>query len=215
MDQEPVPPPTSSSRRWPAKSAVVASALAGPRRMASIPAAERWIDQIVELPSPETPAESKTVQAVAARARGLRDGQDPLEVPARSRARTRSGHWLLLYGTRLAGRSDGRTAVIIQPAAPAEVAPLVALAYGRTEREIRVTRLCLQGKSTEQMAQALHLSPYTVQDHLKSIFDKTGARSRGQLVGQAFLEHCVSRWEQVDGCPPGWSALAAPELGPG
>ena len=61
---------------------------------------------------------------------------------------TRSGRWLLLYGTRLSGEADGRTAVIIQPAAAHEVAPLVALAYGLSERECQITRLCMKGQST-------------------------------------------------------------------
>lgn len=174
------------------------------------PAAERWIEQLVEVPPPSTPAGSKAVQAVAARARALREDQDPLELSARSRARTRSGEWLLLYGTRLAGAAAGRTAVIIQPAAPDEVAPLVALAYGLTERESQITRLCLQGRSTKEMARSLHVSPYTVQDHLKSIFAKTGAHSRGELVAQVFLEHVVTRWEEVGGASPGWTALGSP-----
>lgn len=174
------------------------------------PAAERWIEQLVEVPPPSAPAESKMVQIVAARARALGTGQDPLEVAARSRARTRSGSWLLLYGTRLSGGTGGRTAVIIQPAAPSEVAPLVALAYGLSERECQVTRLCLQGKSTQLIAQALGVSPYTVQDHLKSIFDKTGVRSRGELVGQVFLEHYVARWEDLGQAPSGWLAKASP-----
>lgn len=179
-------------------------------------AAERWIEQLVEVPPPSGPAESKTVQAVAALARTLRDGQDPLELSARSRARTRSGEWLLLYGTRLSGAAAGRTAVIIQPAAPNEVAPLVAVAYGLTEREVQITRLCLRGQSTKEMAQSLHVSAYTVQDHLKSIFAKTGARSRGELVGQIFLEHVVPRWEEVAQTPHGWFAIgsaAAPAAG--
>ena len=82
---------------------------------------------MVEIPPPAIPAESKIIQAVAARARTLDLGQDPLEVGARSRVRTKSGSWLLLYGTRLTGGADARTAVIIQPATPAAVAPLVTL----------------------------------------------------------------------------------------
>ena len=70
---------------------------------------------------------------------------------------------------------------------------MVALAYGLSERECQVTRLCMQGKSTKHIAQTLGVSPYTVQDHLKSIFDKTGVRSRGELVGQVFLEHYLPR----------------------
>lgn len=77
-------------------------------------AAERWIAQMVEEPVPASPAESKILQAVAARARALGANQDPLELAVRSRAQTRSGAWLLLDGTRLSGGGDGRTAVIIQ-----------------------------------------------------------------------------------------------------
>ena len=98
--------------------------------------------------------------------------------------------------------------MIIQPAAASEVAPLVALAYGLSERECQVARLCIEGQSTKQMAQRLNVSPYTIQDHLKSIFEKTGVRSRGELVGQVFLEHYVPRWEELDDAPPGWLAKA-------
>lgn len=174
------------------------------------PGAEHWIGEMVEIPPPRTPGDSKIVQAVAALARSADPGQDPLRIGARSRVRTRSGAWLLLYGTRLAGGTGERTAVIIQPATPAAVAPLVTLAYGLSERESQVTRLCMQGLSTRQMAHTLALSPHTVQDHLKSIFAKTGARSRSELVGQIFLEHYVPRWEDLNGMPAGWLAKAAP-----
>jgi DNA-binding CsgD family transcriptional regulator len=174
------------------------------------PAAERWIDQLIEIPRPGVPSESKVVHVVAARARSLRDGQDPLELAARSRVRTSSGTWLLLYGTQLSGGADGRTAVIIQPAAPNDVAPLVALAYGLSDRECQVTRLCMHGRSTKEIALTLQVSPNTVQDHFKSIFDKTDVRSRGELVGQIFLEHYVPRWEDHSDCPSGWTARLAP-----
>lgn len=71
------------------------------------------------------------MQAVAAQARSIAAGTDPLELAAR--AHTRSGTWLLLYGTRLSGDSDGRTAVIIHPATPQDVAPVKS--YGLTDRE--------------------------------------------------------------------------------
>jgi DNA-binding CsgD family transcriptional regulator len=175
------------------------------------PAAEHWIAQLVEEPPPHTPSESKMVQAVATRVRRLEAGSDPLQLAARSRVLTRGGSWLLLYGTPLAGGAPGRTAVILQPATANEVAPLVSLAYGLTERECQVVRLCIQGQATKQMAKALHVSPYTVQDHLKSIFDKTGVRTRNELVGQIFLEHYAPRWEDRPDPPAGWIALTTPE----
>ena len=87
---------------------------------------------------------------------------------------------------------------------------IVALAHGLTEREHQVSELCLAGRSTKDMARSLHLSPNTVQDHLKSIFDKTGVHSRGELVGQIFLGHYVPRWEPLNAPPPDWTATAVP-----
>ena len=41
-----------------------------------------------------------------------------------------------------------------------------------------------------QAAQRLAISPHTVNDHLKSIFDKTGTRTRGELSATLFFgEH--------------------------
>jgi DNA-binding CsgD family transcriptional regulator len=166
-------------------------------------AAQRWIDELIEDPPPSTPSESKTVQAIAACARAIAPGTDPLELTARARVRTRSGAWLLLYGTRLSGDTGGRTAVIIHPATPQDVAPVIALAYGLTERECHVAMQCVQGRVTKEIARELSLSPYTVQDHLKAIFDKTGVRSRGELVGQIFLDHYATRWEAPATATPG------------
>ena len=174
------------------------------------PAAERWISELVEDPSPGSPGESRIVLALAARARAIPRGTDPVRLAARTRARTRAGDWVLLYATPLSGEPAGRIAVIVQPATPQEVAPLVAMAYGLSPRETELTMLCIRGLSTKEIAETMFVSPYTVQDHLKSIFRKTGVNSRGELVGQVFLEHYASRWEHVDRAPDGWWAKAIP-----
>jgi hypothetical protein len=68
----------------------------------------------------------------------------------------------------------------------------------------------LRGLATKEIADALRLSNYTVQDHLKAIFDKTGARSRGELVGRIFLEHYLPRWEPLSGISAGWDGFETP-----
>src|SRR4029077_1500146 len=97
----------------------------------------------------------------------------PGETP-RLRAQTRSGRWVVVHGSRLIGDATQTetTAVMIEAARPEEVAPLVLEAYGLSRRERSVADLVVAGRSTKQIASTLHLSPYTVQDHLKTIFTK-------------------------------------------
>jgi DNA-binding CsgD family transcriptional regulator len=60
--------------------------------------------------------------------------------------------------------------------------PLLLSSWGLSGRESDVASLVLRGASTREIAAELHLSTYTVKDHIKSIFDKTGVRSRRDLV---------------------------------
>ena len=73
-------------------------------------------------------------------------------------------------------------AVIIEEPSPAELAPVLMMAYGLTKQEQALTALVCRGHSTSEIADRLHISAHTVQDHLKSIFDKTGVSSRRELV---------------------------------
>jgi len=142
------------------------------------------------------------VLALAARARALSRCAEGPDLPARARARCQSGTWMVIHATRLSGPYTGHTAVIIEPARPAEMAPLVVHAYGLTPREQDVTRLMVQGLSAKQAAHQLKLSTYTLQDHLRSVYEKVGVSSRRELVARVFFDHY---WPSI----VGGSALGA------
>ncbi|WP_163506099.1 helix-turn-helix transcriptional regulator [Fodinicola acaciae] len=129
------------------------------------------------------------VLAVARQARAICASTSVDPRPAKVRARTRSGQWLVVRGSLLGSGPDAPVAVMLETARPAELAPLMVHAYGFTESERRITELVAQGLSTKQIANRLRVSAYTVQDHLKSIFAKSGTGSRGDLVARLFVDH--------------------------
>jgi DNA-binding CsgD family transcriptional regulator len=133
------------------------------------------------------------IRAVGGRARSLAGGDPSGERIARARVQTPSGRWLIVRGSMLGEGAGAKAAVMIEPAGSPELAPLIADAYGLTERERRVTQLVAQGRLTRDIALELHISEYTVQDHLKAIFEKVGVGSRGELVAQLFFEHYIPR----------------------
>ena len=133
------------------------------------------------------------VQTVAAAARAHTAGAQQV---ANLRLRTRTGEWLALHGTPIRDR-DGLTtqiAVTIETAGPAKIIPLLVAAYGLTDRERDVVQLVLRGDSTNQIATALHISPYTVQDYLKSVFEKVGVSSRRELSSRIFFSQYTNRF---------------------
>jgi hypothetical protein len=135
---------------------------------ATTPAAEHWLDQLID-PGPRRNRElPHVIYAVAARCREPGAG-----VAVRTRVPTRSGGWLVLHASLLNEGKRRRIAVILEPALPAEVIPLRMQAYRLTPREIEIADLVLQGRSTDEIAGALFIAPYTVQDHLKFIFGKS------------------------------------------
>lgn len=100
------------------------------------------------------------------------------------RARTADGSWVVL---RAASSSAGRAVITIEEAGPPQVTSVIAGALGLTTREVEVTSAVLAGQSTKEIAAGLHLSAYTVQDHLKSIFAKAEVSSRRELIADVFF----------------------------
>ena len=156
------------------------------------PGVEHWLS---DLPDGDWRAGKlpSAVLSVAGRAgRTAEHPDEPGEI-AVARVLSRSGMWVVLHGISLISGGSRRVAVIVEPAHPARISPLLMSAYGLTEREQDVTRLVLQGNSTVQIAERLVVSAHTVQQHLKSVFDKTGVRSRRDLVGKVFFAHYEPR----------------------
>ncbi|HEY0811991.1 MAG TPA: helix-turn-helix transcriptional regulator [Pseudonocardia sp.] len=157
------------------------------------PGVHRWLS---ELPGGDTvsgrlPA---AVVAVAARARRNAEEVRPHSATVVSRVLSQSGTWIVLHGACLVDSGTRRIAVILEPAHPARIYPLLMAAYQLTPRERDITQLVLQGASTIQIAAQLTVSQHTVQQHMKSIFDKTGVRSRRDLVGKIFYQHYEPRF---------------------
>jgi DNA-binding CsgD family transcriptional regulator len=151
----------------------------------STPGAQRWLSDLPGLERGALPAAVLSVAQVALAA----GGGAPRGLPASARVCSEQRGWVVLHGQALSGDGGRRVAVTIQPAGPDRITPLLMAAYGLTEREEQVTRHVLRGDPTRQIAEALCVSPYTVQEHLKHVFAKTGVRSRRELVGRVFTRY--------------------------
>ncbi|MBD2860815.1 helix-turn-helix transcriptional regulator [Paenibacillus sp. IB182363] len=95
------------------------------------------------------------------------------------------GQYLTLRASKLfgaAGTGTCQLAVTIEASRPSDILPYMTDAYRLSAREKQVLEGVLRGLSTKELAGSLHISGYTVQDHLKAIFAKTGVTSRRDLI---------------------------------
>lgn len=132
------------------------------------------------------------IQALASFVRG----QDA-PTPGRSNVVTVPGRdgWVTLHASKL-DSGGGRVAIVIEVAGGPRAATVRLEAHGATAREREVATLIARGLGNPEIAETLVLSPHTVQDHVKSLFEKLRVASRQELVARVFLDEYLPEVEQ-------------------
>lgn len=121
---------------------------------------------------------------VAAQLRAAEAGVDGN--PPRARVHLSGGRWLTLRAARIGeSRAASDIAVSIEQISPLDRVGLFARAHGLSQRESELLDLLVSGSDTRELASRMFVSDNTVNDHLKSIFSKTGVRSRHALLTRA------------------------------
>ncbi len=122
------------------------------------------------LPSVVYPAATLARLGTAARAHAL--------------LRTVDGRWVMVEASSLEGDRNAEIAVTLRAAVASETFDLLSRSCALSRRERQVVALLVGGRDTRAVAERLVISPHTVQDHLKSVFEKTGSHSRRELLAK-------------------------------
>ncbi|MGY1683408.1 helix-turn-helix transcriptional regulator [Geodermatophilus sp. SYSU D01176] len=123
---------------------------------------------------------------VAAQLLAVEAGVDA--APPWARVHLVGNRWLTLRAARLEGdapREERDIAVTIDESSATDRLSLFARCTGLSAREAELLAHLAAGANTRDVATRMFLSAHTVQDHLKSVFDKTGTRSRRTLLARA------------------------------
>jgi DNA-binding CsgD family transcriptional regulator len=108
--------------------------------------------------------------------------------PPTARVHLSAGVWVTLRAARIGTASptaEQDIAVAIEAASPAERMALYGRACALSARERVLLGHLILGSDTSSIAQKMFVSENTVQDHLKSIFTKTGTSNRRTLLARA------------------------------
>jgi DNA-binding CsgD family transcriptional regulator len=146
-------------------------------------AANYWLEQLRNMERLDQGVLPGPVRAVCLRV--VAEDKTSGAVPSNAKIclQTGDGAYLTVTASRLDG-PDGLLAVSFVCARASDVFRLLADAFALTVREKQLAEMLLLGLSTKELAESLHISAYTVQDHLKSIFAKAGVSSRRELISR-------------------------------
>jgi DNA-binding CsgD family transcriptional regulator len=142
------------------------------------PGARGWIDA---LPSASLFARFGMLPSVVYPAATLARSGRPA-AGAHALLRAVDGRWVMIEAAPLEGEGNGEIAITLRPATASETFALLCRAYALTWRERDVVAAVLAGLDTRAVTERLFISRHTVQDHLKSVFEKIGIHSRRELL---------------------------------
>lgn len=153
---------------------------------AQTPETDRYLRALVPPAAERRPVPSGAYN-VAAQLLAVEAGVDGH--PPAARVHLSGGTWLTLRAARIGDPPSDPTltdiAVTIETASPAERTEVFARALGLSPREAELLGHLVAGADTRGIAERMFLSEHTVQDHLKSIFAKSGTRNRRTLIARA------------------------------
>ena len=103
---------------------------------------------------------------------------------SRALERAVDGRWVVIEAAALEGSGAGAIAVTLRDATASESFERLCRIYALTRRERQVVTALVAGLDTRAVSERLVISRHTVQDHLKSVFDKVGIHSRRELLAR-------------------------------
>lgn len=184
--------PVTAALRNCVASTFIAPALAHPRRLGPIvlmledtlqvqsqtEASQDWLSALLPAEPGRSPVPASAYN-VAGQLLAVENTVD--DHPASARIHLGEGFWVTARGARL----GEAITVTLEESSPYERLDLYSRACGLSHREAELLGHLASGGDTRAVAKRMHVSENTVQDHLKSVFDKTGARNRATLLGRA------------------------------
>lgn len=154
--------------------------------------ARHWLSELRSLEQIDGVTLPRPIRAVCSRALAQARTTAGERQTAKVCIRMPEGLYLSIRASMLEGAYGLiQLAVSIEPAKPSDILPLIVEAYALSAREKQIIERIIRGFSTKELAHSLHISAYTVQDHLKSIFAKTGVSSRRELMWELFSKHSM------------------------
>ena len=145
------------------------------------PQLRAWLDRLLPTTAGTDPVPASALN-VAAQLLAVEDGVDT--APAFARVHAGDGLWLSLRAARVEGGLGG-IAVTYDITDAADRLDVFVRAHGLTPREAELVRTLATGADTRTTARRHGITELTVQDHLRSVFARTGVRSRVELLSRA------------------------------